>query len=135
MSNDNDIRCGRHCVFLMHGGAPIEVIRQYIEQQQTPRRTAKARTATKSALSFLALKGEVTRNRSTNPDQMGTLLIFNSPADHPCHPQEEEPKREKKNLTMNGRKSVPPSAFQPLPLYSLSPMLHLFGTARKWLTC
>jgi hypothetical protein len=52
MSHENDIRQGRHCVFLMHvhlvfvtkyryfaescGGAPIEIIRQYIEQQQTP---------------------------------------------------------------------------------------------------
>ncbi|KAA0892712.1 transposase [Pusillimonas sp. ANT_WB101] len=78
MSNENDIRHGRHCVFMIHvhlvfltkgvssrmirkksypsirkklwggalwspsyfagscGGAPIEIIRQYIEQQQTP---------------------------------------------------------------------------------------------------
>jgi hypothetical protein len=49
MSGNNDILLGRHCVFLMirqksypsirkklWGGAPIAVIRQYIEQQQTP---------------------------------------------------------------------------------------------------
>ncbi|KAA0911356.1 transposase [Pusillimonas sp. ANT_WB101] len=78
MSNENDIRHGRHCVFMIHvhlvfltkgvssrmirkksypsirkklwggalwspsyfagscGGAPIDTIRQYIEQQQTP---------------------------------------------------------------------------------------------------
>ncbi|NYT77793.1 transposase [Alcaligenaceae bacterium] len=78
MSNENDIRHGRHCVFMIHvhlffvtkgvssrmirkksypsirkklwggalwspsyfagscGGAPIEILRQYIEQQQTP---------------------------------------------------------------------------------------------------
>ncbi|GAC30617.1 transposase [Brumicola pallidula] len=60
MDKDNDIRTGRHVVFMMHvhlvfvtkyrrgalwspsyfagscGGAPIAVIRKYIEQQQTP---------------------------------------------------------------------------------------------------
>ncbi|HVB79441.1 MAG TPA: transposase [Candidatus Binataceae bacterium] len=69
MSDDNEIRRGRHCVFKMHvhlvfvakyrrrvfdrnaidrlrnifanvcadcGGAPISIVRQYIEQQHTP---------------------------------------------------------------------------------------------------
>ena len=61
MNNDNDIRHGRNCVFKMHvhlvfvakyrrgvfdgdvlcrlrtiTGAPISIVRQYIEQQQTP---------------------------------------------------------------------------------------------------
>jgi hypothetical protein len=39
------------------GGAPITVIRQYIEQQQATHQ----RTASPSTLSFLALKGEVCR--------------------------------------------------------------------------
>lgn len=50
MTQDNDIRRGRHCVFAMHvhlvflakycrkvfDGEAIAIVRQYIEQQQTP---------------------------------------------------------------------------------------------------
>jgi putative transposase len=44
------------------GGAPIEIIRQYIEQQQTDAALkSKTRTATPSALSFPFLTGEVCR--------------------------------------------------------------------------
>ncbi|WP_366516018.1 hypothetical protein [uncultured Actinobacillus sp.] len=39
MQKETEIRHGRHCVFNFVGscgGAPISIIRQYIEQQQTP---------------------------------------------------------------------------------------------------
>ncbi|MCQ2690389.1 transposase [Helicobacter pylori] len=49
MKKIDDMRHGRHCVFLMHvhlwspsyfagscGGAPLEMIKQYIQEQETP---------------------------------------------------------------------------------------------------
>src|SRR5690625_4822638 len=49
------------------GGAPISIVRQYIEQQQTPHSNPKTRTAAPSALSFPALNGGACRA----PGQLG----------------------------------------------------------------
>lgn len=58
------------------GGAPISIVRQYIEQQQTPHRNPKS--ATPSALSFPALNGGACRA----PGQSGSQASRASAAAH-----------------------------------------------------
>jgi putative transposase len=52
--------CPPFCFAGSCGGAPIEIVRQYIEQQRTPHERPR-RTPTASALSFPAVNGEVCR--------------------------------------------------------------------------